>query len=341
MRRPELVPLPAPAEGEVAGDVREIGDGAVGVTAPVRGLAASVGLDALADLAFRVGRAARLEVALLGHVAVGHLPVHDPLAADHPREADVDHAARRLDVQPDAEAGEKDGRPCQQPHRPGGAGRARSTVAPGDPHAAAEQIEERRIRERRAPEDLALVEEAQRHREGEQRKQVEVAQREHPAQVRETEQEESAEREPDPGIVDRLTAEGARAATRHRPRDLWPRPRLHDCARAVVDLAEHDLARLARPRLHHPLVGRRPIVGVRLWVRRVPGEPVAHLAVPEEHVDRLLLGEPGRSGGRDERRLDESPVLVVDRLADGRGGRRRSGGGAGRSGERERRQRRR
>ena len=52
--------LPAPAEDGVAGQVREVGDRAVGVAARVRRLAAAVRLDPLADLAFRVGRPARL-----------------------------------------------------------------------------------------------------------------------------------------------------------------------------------------------------------------------------------------------------------------------------------------
>ena len=117
MRRPELVPLPAPAEDEIAGHVGEVGDRAVRVAARVRGLAAPVRLDALADLAVGVGGAARLQVALLRHVPVRGLPVRDPLAADHAGEADVDHAPRRLDVQADAEAREEDGGRGEQPRR--------------------------------------------------------------------------------------------------------------------------------------------------------------------------------------------------------------------------------
>ena len=56
-------------------------------------LAAAVRLDAVADLARGVGRAARLErVAVLDReVAPRRLAVDDPLRADHARVADVDH----------------------------------------------------------------------------------------------------------------------------------------------------------------------------------------------------------------------------------------------------------
>ena len=79
----------------------------------------------------------------------------------------------------------------EQPDRPDRPAGARRPVAPGDPDAAAEQVDERRVRERRAPEDLALVEEAERDREREQREQVEVAQRAEPPQVGETDEEEA------------------------------------------------------------------------------------------------------------------------------------------------------
>ncbi len=263
MRRPELVPLARPAEDGVPGQVREVGDGSVGVAARVRGLAAAVGLDPFPDLALGVGGAARLQGILHRHVPVGHLPVRNPLGADDPGEADVDHAPLRLDVQADAKAGEKDAGSREQPHRPDGGGRARRPVAPRDPEAAAEQVHERRVRERRAPEDLALVEEAKRDREREQREQVEVAERERPPQVGEADDEERAEGEPEPDAVDRLAAERARASARHRPGDLRARPGLRHLSRAVVDLAEHDLARLARPRLHDPFVLRRPVLGAR------------------------------------------------------------------------------
>ena len=71
VRRPQLVPLPGPAEDRVAGHVREVRDRAVRVAARVRALAAPVRLDPLADLALGVRRAARLPVVLDRHVAVG------------------------------------------------------------------------------------------------------------------------------------------------------------------------------------------------------------------------------------------------------------------------------
>ena len=194
MRGPELVPLPGPAEDEVTRDVREIGDGPVRVASRVRGLAAAVRLDPLAHLAVRVGRTALLQVTLLRHVAVGSLAVDDPLASDHAGKTDVDRAPRRLDVQPDAKAREKDGCRGEHPHRPERLRRSRRPVAPRDPETAQEQVDERRIGERRAPEDLALVEETQRDREREQRQQIEVAERARPAQVGQAEQEDTAER---------------------------------------------------------------------------------------------------------------------------------------------------
>ena len=270
--------------------------------------------------------------ALLRHVPVRHLSVHDPLRADDAGEADVDHAPLRLDVEPDAEAGEEDAGGREQPHRPDGGRRARRPVAPRNPDAAAEQVDERGIRERRAPEDLALVEEAERDREREQREQVEIAERERPPQVGEADDEERAERQPQPDAVDRPAAERAGAAARHRPGDLRPRPGLGHLAGAVVDLAEHDLARLARPGLDDPLVRRRAVLGGRRRLGRVPVEPVRNLLVAEEDRDRLLLGQAGTALGGDERRLDQPPVLVEHGL--GRRCRR-----PGRSGERERRER--
>src|SRR6185369_11119069 len=61
VRRRQGVPLPAPAEDEVAGDVRLVRDRAVRVAFRIRALAAAVRLHPVADLAGRVGLAARLE----------------------------------------------------------------------------------------------------------------------------------------------------------------------------------------------------------------------------------------------------------------------------------------
>ena len=153
--RPELVPLPGPAESRVAGQVGEVGHGAVRVAPRVGRLAAAVRLDPLADLALGVGDAARLLVLLHRHVPVRHLPVRDPVRAHDAREADVDHASLRLHVQAHPEPGEEDRGAGEHPDRPDRWPGARRPVAAGDPDAAAEQVDERRIRERGAPEDLA------------------------------------------------------------------------------------------------------------------------------------------------------------------------------------------
>ena len=182
--------FPVQPKDRIAGQVGEVGHGAVGVAPRVGRLAAAVGLDPLADLALGVRDAARLLVLLHRHVAVRHLPVRDPVRAHDAREADVDHASLRLHVQAHPEPGEENRGAGEHPDRPDRRPGARRPVAAGDPDAAAEQVDERRIRERSAPEDLALVEEPERDREGQQREEVEVAQREKPAQIREPDQEE-------------------------------------------------------------------------------------------------------------------------------------------------------
>ena len=242
VRRRQVVPLAGPAEERVAGDVREVRHRAVGVAAIVRGLAAAVRLHALADLALGVGRAARLQVPLHGHVAVRRLPVDDPVGADHARVADVDHV-RRLDVQPDAKAREKDRGGDEHPDRPD---RPRGFQPGGraDPRHARDHVEKRWVGERHAREDVAAVEEPERRREREQRDQVEVPQRERPAQIGEPDQEDQAEAEPHERLVDVAPAEGTRPAARHLPRHLRAGPGLRDEPRAVVDLAVGDLARL-------------------------------------------------------------------------------------------------
>ena len=98
MRGRQVVPLPAPAECQVARDVRLVGDGAVRVALRIRRLAASVRLDALADLSGGVGRPAGLQVVLDREVPPRRLTlVDDPLGADDARVADVDDI-RPLDV---------------------------------------------------------------------------------------------------------------------------------------------------------------------------------------------------------------------------------------------------
>ena len=70
MRGRQRVPLAAPAERQVAGQVRLVRDGPVRVALGVGRLAAAVRLDAVADLAGRVGGAAGGPVALDREVAV-------------------------------------------------------------------------------------------------------------------------------------------------------------------------------------------------------------------------------------------------------------------------------
>ena len=296
--------LPVQPKSAVARDVREVRHRPVRVAAIVRGLAATVRLHALADLALRVGRAARLEVPLHRHVAVRRLAVDDPVGADHSRVADVDHV-RRLDVQADAKACEKDRAGDEHPDRPD---RPRGCEAGGrsDPRHARDHVQQRRIGERHAREDVAAVEEPERHREREQREQVEVPERERPAEVGQPDQEEQAEAEPDDRLVDVAAAEGARAAARHLPRHLRAGPGLGHEPRAVVDLAVGDLARFAPPHLDPPRRGLVVELGLdRPALRRVAVEPVPDLRMGEEDALGALLAEPRGLGRGDERRLDE------------------------------------
>ena len=141
--------------------------------------------------------------------------------------------------------------------------RARRPVAARDPDAADEQVDERRVGERRAPEDLALVEEAQRDGEREQREQVEVAQRARPAQVGEPEQEDARRRRARARRVLIVLPPNAPAPPRAIVQaTCGPVHASLTAPVRVVDLAEHDLPGVARPRLHDPLVGRGAVLGV-------------------------------------------------------------------------------
>ena len=107
----------------------------------IPGLAAAVGLDALADLAVSVLRPARLEVASLRHVSVRRLAVQGVrVRANDPCKAYVDHYPPRvLNVEPDAKAEEKDDRRGEDPGRPDGRERVRPP-AYADPGAAREEV---------------------------------------------------------------------------------------------------------------------------------------------------------------------------------------------------------
>ena len=142
----------------------------------------------------------------------------DPLGADRPRVADVDHV-RGLDVQPDLEAREEDRRGDEHPHRPERP-RPRGPTFDSHPQRPPEQVGERRVSERDAREDVAAVEVPERRREEEEREQVEVPQAAQTTKVGEPEQEDRTEAEPDPVVVDLRAPEGSGAAAGHSPRDL-------------------------------------------------------------------------------------------------------------------------
>src|SRR5439155_1080378 len=171
-------PFPAPAEEQVARDICLVSDRPVRVTRWIRRFAESVCLDAVADLAVLIRRPASFPVVLDRKVAVGSLSLQDSLCADDAGVADVDHI-RVLDVEANPKAGEEYGGGGENPNRPDRPRlSAPAAAGPDAPDHAAEQIDERRIDERHAREDLALVEEPERDAERDECEQVEVAKRE-------------------------------------------------------------------------------------------------------------------------------------------------------------------
>ena len=251
MRRRERVPSARPAERQHRGHVGEVGDRAVRVAPRVRGLAAAVLLDALADLPVRVRRATGSAAVLDGHVAVGGLAVEDPVGADHAGVADVDHAARRLEVEADPEAGKEDGRCDEQPDRPDRRGRVTAPAEP-DPQGARQEVARggaasgalRKISPR-------LKNQSERPNESStSRSSVcsDLSRRRSTSPTR----NRTLNGEPHPPCVQRLAAERARAAARHLPRDLRAGPSLRDETVGVRDLARGDLPGCARPDVHRP-----------------------------------------------------------------------------------------
>src|SRR6266508_6478672 len=108
-RARSAVPFAVEADRGVGGNVAQIGNGAVGVSPLVGGLAATVRLDVLPGVAVRVLGPTGL-ARVVRHVAVRHLPVGgDPLSAVDAREP---HAADvgRLDIETYAETHEEDSR---------------------------------------------------------------------------------------------------------------------------------------------------------------------------------------------------------------------------------------
>ena len=145
-----------------------------------------------------------------------------------------------------------------------------------DPEPAHDDPDEQRVEERHRREDVAVVEEPQRRRRREQEEQVEVAQRERPPPVREPDEEDEAERAPDPRVVDRRAAERAGRAARHPPRDLRAGPGLrHAAASRRRTLPCAISPALAPPDLHRPArrlrVVRLLVAAARVRVAREPG----------------------------------------------------------------------
>ena len=125
--------------------------------------------------------------------------------------------------------------------------------------------------------------------------QVEVPQRERPPPVDEPDQEDGAEREPDPGAVDLRAAERARVPARHPPRDLRAGPGGEDGAAS----RRRPCPPRSRPpcptRLHRPAAVLRV---VRLLVRGPlagsASSQSATFAVRREERERPLLREARR-----------------------------------------------
>ena len=225
VRRRQRVPLPAPREDRDRRHVREIRDRAVRVAPLDRrprsgrssGCARAPAPRRPSARTARGRRAAACSRTAPGRRGCGR--------ADDAREADVDDPARCLDVQADPEPEKEDGRGREHPGRPDGRERG-PTPAEADPETAREQVDENRVDERDAPEDLAAVVEGERDGEPEQHEEIEVRDRERASEIGEAEEEDEAERQPDDGLQERLPAEGALAPACHLPRDLRPGPHL-------------------------------------------------------------------------------------------------------------------
>ena len=183
------------------------------------------------ELERHVGHVVRRAVGVAGRhllgeeaLAVDRLAARDLLGAGDPRVADVDHA-RVGEVQRHPERDREQARDDQEhPRRARPQARLAAAAEPHPQHAP-EEVEERRVDERRADADLARVEEDLAHPEAEEHEQVEVGDPKRLSPVEKAEEEDERERDPHPRRVQRV-AELALVAARHRPRDLHPRPRL-------------------------------------------------------------------------------------------------------------------
>ena len=199
VHRRQRVPLVAPAEEQVARDVREVRDRPVGVAERVRGLAAG--------RSSARGRAPRRSLSAGPHffrssslreVAVRALAVPDAVGADHARVADVDHV-RRADVEPDAEtrrgtpSPRRAARPARPARRAAAGRRARSRGSGRAIHRSggyASGI---------AAKMWPWLKNHSETESDSEREQVERCEPTAPPPVDEPEQEERAEREPDAG----------------------------------------------------------------------------------------------------------------------------------------------
>ena len=186
-----------------------------------------------------------------------------------------------------------------------------------------EQVDQRRVGERDRGPDVGVVEEGQRDRERQQHQQVQVEQRQWPAEVEERRDEQQAQREPDVERVDVLS-EGPPVAPGHRPGDLEAAPSFEHPPRGVGDdhLREFP-APVAREEAHLPAQGPfgvdRPVgagvpaagvpdLGHRAGDRQHPagregaaGQPVAR----HRHLDQRFRD---RLDGRPRRCVNPAPV---------------------------------
>ena len=261
------------------------------------------------------------EGALVERLAVG-----DPVGADDPGDADVDHP--RVD-QVERDTGNRQHRdPERQPsHRRPGDQRpgALARPEPRDQHPD-QEVAEHRVGERDRGGDLGAVEEEQRDPEPDQHQQVEVQQSQRPARVEERRTEQQAEWDPDPGRVDRLGDRPVVAAGERRA-DLEVPPRLDHLARGAVDdhlrdpgVAVHvlDLPAVAPDQgsrlgsralgelgLDHAgrIGGPDRVLGGHLEPRRRPRlrlglDQLRRQLAAERRLQRRIVG--GRRGGREQ-----------------------------------------
>ena len=209
--------------GEVEADRRRVRGADAGVPDAVPGpdeLEREVGevVDRPVDVALEVEP--EREGAFVERLAVG-----DPVGADDPGDADVDHPrVDEVERDPGSRQHRRPRSPASAPapgdQRPG----ALARPEPRDQHPD-QEIAEHRVGERDRGGDLGAVEEEQRDPEPEQHQQVEVQQSQRPARIEERRTEQQAERDPDPGRVD-LLGDRALVAAGERRADLEVPPRL-------------------------------------------------------------------------------------------------------------------